>query len=704
MFIFWDGEECKDAGYCLFGCSVAGKPPSDGMEFAESPTYLQGPYLRTTDMLDLLLSVGRDNPSAKHSGFNFDYDVNQILRELEWRDLITLKHKGKVTWRGYRIEHIPGKIFKVAKDGTSIRIDDCFSFFRCRYDKALVKWGIGSREVLAEISQGKDARDDFYYRDIDYIRSYWGKEVQYGCHLMEKIKSIAWGAGYKVENWHGPGALAAYSLKQHGVITLKAESPGPVLIAALAAYAGGWFERFKMGRYKGDIYTYDINSAYVYAMSLLPDLSTGTWHHVRFTSRDHAIRTVRDNGSRFGIFHYKWRGNFDTYMAGNHGVPFPLFHRETGGAIRRPSTSEGWLWTPEAAEMSAIPYAQLTEAWIYDHDVSDRPFSWIAEDFDRRLVMQREGNPAEKIIKWALASYYGRLAQRTGWDEENNTAPALHQIEWAGWITSYCRAMIYRAAMESAKHNGLVSIDTDGIISTVPIPQPSEGFGEGLGQWKEEKFSELIYLQNGVYWLRKGDDWQEPKLRGIPHTKLHNPELALRSLESGKPIEFSRRGFTGYRQAIQTDRTRWRQWGDHPVTVNFEQCGSRIHVRQICRTCASGVLSYAGALHDLASLPAVSNVSAPHKLPWLTDQGPATERYRKMILAEESLQNCYVLDVLSTYQSGRIDTVRPKPTRPGRISERHQQRSRPRKARQDPRPASRPDRGRTFHRRSRGAC
>lgn len=632
MFIFWDGEECKDAGYCLFGASTHGQVPRGDTE--ATPTYLQGPYLRTASMLDLLLSVASENPGASHVWFNGDYDVNQILRECDWRTLITLKHKGKVLWRGYKIEHIPGKIFKVSKDGVSVRVDDCFSFFRCRFDKALSKWDIGSREVLAEISRGKDKREDFYYRDIDYIREYWAKEVQYGCHLMEKVKAISHGAGYQINNWHGPGALAAYSLKKHGVPTMMKPSPQAVLLAALAAYAGGWFERFKMGRHLGDAYTYDINSAYVYAMSFLPDLTTGTWRHVQLRNADHAAEVARDPRNIFGLFRFKWNAGIDAYMAGNHGVPFPLFHREDNGAIRRPLRTEGWIWGPEARELAAIPYAQLTEAWIYEHDVNARPFAWVEDDYRRRLDLKAVGDPSEKIIKWALASYYGRLAQRTGWDVKTRSAPAFHQIEYAGWITSYCRGMIYRAAFQAAKNNGLVSIDTDGIISTCPIPEPEEGFGEGLGQWKEDKYDELIYLQNGVYWLRGADGWEEPKLRGIPKQRVRDPNVALRALESGDPISFSRRGFTGYRQALQGDRSAWRSWGDHPVSVDFLSCGGRVHAEKLCRACRSGI-SFSAGLHDLASVPGTSAVSRPHDVPWLSSQEVVNERYRKMILAEE---------------------------------------------------------------------
>lgn len=601
-FIFWDGEETKDKGYCLFGASVAGARP-------DSTDYIQAPFLRTRQMLDLLLDVSSRNKPASHVAFAFDYDVNQILESLNWRALAVLRSEGMVKWNEYTIEHIPGKIFKVSKDKQSIRIDDIFSFFRCRYDKALRKYGVGDSEIVEEISRGKDARSDFWYKDIDSIRHYWGCEVSLGCQLMDKIRKMAHRAGFHVKQWYGPGALAAYSLKQNKVTSLMASSPEPVHRAALSAYAGGWFERFRMGVHYGPTYTYDINSAYVYAMSKLPDLSTGTWRYVSRPDADLAASV------RFGLFHVYWNPDFATHMQSCKGVPLPLFHRDNDGSIHRPVTKTSvWLWNPEASNAAMHPAAKLKEAWIYEDDGS-YPFSWVGDMYTHRLALQAENDPSEKILKWAMASYYGRLAQRTGWDEKNRKAPELHQIEYAGWITSWCRYMVYNAGRLASKENGLVSIDTDGIISTVRLDNLENGYGNQLGRWKAEEYDALIYLQNGVYWLREAGKWLDPKLRGIPRAKM-DPSLALAALDNDGKLSLDRRTFVGYGAALHRNRDEWRTWQDRSFTINAQQCGAKIHVPQGCPQCSEG-FSLTECLHDLWVLPPKKNISKPHSLPWL---------------------------------------------------------------------------------------
>ena len=619
-FIAWDGEETRDAGYCLFGASINGLPP-------DRLTTACHPDLSTRECLDLLLNVAEMFPGFWHVAYSFDYDVNWILRELSWPELITLKVKGKVNWDGYVISHVPHKIFKVEHDGIQVRIDDVFSFFRCRYDKALQKYKIGEQGVRDQITRGKDNRADFFYADIAEIREYWSLELQTMCDLMLHVKSMADSAGFsKLNQWHGPGALAAYSLREHNTEIHMKKSPPVILNRALTAYAGGWFERFQCGYHRGWCATADLNAAYVWAMSLLPDLARGTW---TYTTSD---LDTRAKECRFGLFRVKWRADHAAYMRACHGIPFPLFHRDADGSVRRPLVSDVWLWNPEAANCTASPYAELTEAWIFNDDGS-YPFAWVGDMYANRLDLQSRGDPAEKILKWAMASYYGRLAQRTGWNEHSRTPPRFHQIEWAGWITSLCRATIYRAAFNAGISGGLVSVDTDGIISTVPFDIPDTDIGSGLGQWKIEEYDGLIYIQNGVYWLRKNGNWEDPKLRGIPHTRMSS-DIAIRSLQENGTIRLSRHSFRGYSAAIRGRRDQWRTWQDDEITISAASAGARIHNEQSCRACQQR-LGLDETLHDLMLVPNRQVKSKPHSLPWVSSND--TDKKLAALLAKEDL-------------------------------------------------------------------
>lgn len=648
-FIFWDGEECRDTGYSLFGCSVAGSTP-------DASTTLQRPHLHTADMFNLLLEVGSEFPDGYHVAFSFDYDVNQIIQDFDWKTLIILNATGKAKWNGYTVSHVPHKMFSVSHpDRGTIRVDDVFSFFRARYDKVLDKHHIGDTNTVARISEGKDNRSDFWWRDMAEIARYWATECELGCLLMDKTRRLCCQAGYHVTKWYGPGALAAYSLNRRKITTHMAQGisasgnpglhtvPSQVRVASLFAYAGGWFERFKMGRLVDvPIYSYDINSAYVYAMSLLPSLADGRWVHYNAQDTDLAALA---RSCRFGLFHTRWKPDSDLYLRSCYGMPIPLFHRDRDGRMVRPALpTDTWLWNPEAANASAFPHTTYVEAWILEGADESYPMSWVEGDYNKRLALKKAGDATEFALKSALASYYGRQAQRTGWNQKTNSAPKFHQIEWAGWITSKCRAMIYQQAFCSARNGGLISVDTDGILSTVPLTVPT---GDKLGEWKEEIYDGILYLQNGVYWLRDeanrypskhvgSSSWLPPKLRGIPTAKV-SVEEGERALDNDGVLELSRRTFIGYGAALHRDRSLWRTWQDQTVRINAQHAGGRVHVQPLCRTCRDGRTHLADGLHDLILVPQGATTSKPHRLPWLVDPHgrKAAERLKDHLLSEE---------------------------------------------------------------------
>jgi hypothetical protein len=621
-FIMWDGEAVQDgADYCLFG-------NSEGEEICK-------PNLGTKECLDLILSAGQKHPKSFHIAFAFDYDVNNILRELPWKLLIILKERGRCMWQGYEIHHIPHKSFKVKKNGITVKIDDVFSYFRCRYDFALAKYGIGTEEERTAITDGKLLRPDFKFADIlTKIRPYWKLELALGVKLLDKLRRDINGAGFYIGAWHGPGALAAYCFNRNGVRQHMAPIPENISLAARIAYAGGWFERYKAGMHDGPIWTADINSAYVYALSRLPSLATGTW--IRQSDDNSDSLRVSSRTVRLGLYRIRFRHGFSAYMATNHGIPLPLFQRSTDGGISRPTVTEGWFWSYEARIVSRDPNAEFVEAWIYLDD-GTYPFAWLEDMFLERLALQAENNPAEKALKWALASMYGITAQRAGWDRRKRSAPRWHQIEWAGAITSMCRSMIYAAAAPVATNGGLVSIDTDGIISTVPFTSLPNGVGNQLGRWKVEQFSGLCYFQNGVYWLRDMQgDWLTPKIRGVPQDQIPSIDDAIGALRGDGSIRISRHNFVGYGTAIRGRRDAWRTWEDQEYAIDIKRAGQRHHLEKICRACKRGS-KWDEALHDLALIMPGEQESHPHKLPWLEkEDNTLLERLKhETIFAEE---------------------------------------------------------------------
>jgi DNA polymerase type B, organellar and viral len=618
-FVMWDGETPRDTGYSLFG-STAGD-------------YICHPFISTIECLDLVLASRERNPETINFGFAFDYDVNMILGDLDWYSLSKLRDHNATTWKGYQIKHIPGKWFEVRRDGITSRIYDVFSFFHSSYIATLSKYEIGTKAQRDYIELGKDKRSTFLWRDISYIATYWAAETSLGPYLMDELRKRCYDAGYKITSWHGPGALARYAIRQHKIKeTCMGQTPFPVWIAARYAYTGGRFEQFLAGYHNGPVRSYDLNSAYPYACAKLPNLQTGRWVH-------YGPNVVPDNRYRFGLYRVRYaKEERQVLLEG----PQPLFRRLMDGRVIWGGRVESWYWGPEAWNVRNDPHAEFLEAWVHEDD-GTRPFEWINEAFERRRFLKSIGHPSELAIKLMLNAMTGQFAQRVGWRRKGE-APPTHQLEYAGYITSVCKSLVWEVAKEAWERDGLISIDTDGVFTREPIEESllPNGIGKDLGQWERSEYSGILSWQNGVYWPRNGEEWAEPKSRGAPRGKI-KIEHAWTALQNWEPIRFESTIFVGYGLALNNQFKAWRTWRTHTREVAFggDFHSKRFHadkpgpIWNMCRKCHFKSLDevYTAGMHDLIPINAMPDNmeyyeimwSKMHYLPWIDDGEKKTE-------------------------------------------------------------------------------
>jgi DNA polymerase family B len=619
-FVAWDGEavgneedkESKDHPYSLFGSSLGWR--------------IRGYNLTTMDCLSLLLDTESSTPEAIHFGFAFGYDVNMVLRNLPIPALQVLRKFNRVRWNGLDIEYIPRKWFRVGhgRKGhrTTIQVFDVFSFFGKGLAAVLKDYSIGSEEQILRIESGKGERPDFSFDDIGgRIEPYWETELVLMVRLMEEFRRILHNAGIFITSWHGPGAIASYLLRNHNVQTIMDKGSSPeILDAARYSYFGGRFEPFMAGFYDGPIYSADINSAYPFSHSRLPNLSNGKWLHT--------LGKPSRNPSevRLGMYRIQYGHNISTKA-------MPLPHRDKSGSISFPCATKGWIHAAEAGMVYKDPSATFLEAYEFEDDGS-YPFAWIEDLYLQRLEMQARGDPTQIAFKLGPNSLYGQVAQRTGW-ERYDGPPKWHQLEWAGAITSECRSMVYAAAKGCGR--ATVSIDTDGILSLIPFRNLPNGEGNKLGQWKCKEYSGLFYVQNGIYWLRDAESgkWLPPKTRGIPRKRLEFQHI-FDTVAAGREITVEQHSFLGFGLALRGRIGEWRNWVDEPRTISFGGTGKRIHNVRSCSACRQGK-GYTEALHALVPVPPSNTVSFPHHLPWLDQEDGNTGEYpaRKSLMEED---------------------------------------------------------------------
>lgn len=618
-FLSWDGEgynvwEVSSTGtarfvhkYCLFGSS-------DG-------ECITGIDLSTQECFSLLLRKRQEHPSHIHVAFSFDYDVNMMLRDVPRWALKRLRRNGWVVWSGYRIEHRPKKWLSLSATvggrKISIRVYDLFSFFSCSFVAALEQY-YPECEHLVQIRKGKLRRSNFGYGELEYVRSYWTVEQTAMVELAGRLRSVLYSAGIRISSWHGPGAIATFLYKKHRTNSVLGRTENlEIENASRHAYAGGRFELFRCGHYEGPVYSYDINSAYPYAISGLPDMVTGRWRHVTDPFEMRAI--IDDGTTRLGYIKIDWHPPYEwVEQAIYNAMPMPLWHRAPNGTVSYPPLVQNWyhIGETEWAVFQDELHRTLLEAWIYEDDGS-YPFEWVAETYEQRLAWKQQGNPAEWALKLGLNSLYGKTAQRVGWDQQKMLPPSWHQLDWAGLDTSTCRSMLYPGMMEAFREGSLLSVETDSIFSTKPLTDLPNGLGSGLGQWKESRYEGITLLQSGMYWLKENGEWKPPKSRGIPRERLDHGR-ALRALRADVDrgiVRAEHTSFVGYGRALAQDFGEWRTWKSSPREYAIGGDGKRVHDQSKCKSCADGI-GFDEGLHTLRVGRIDGIDSVRHALPW----------------------------------------------------------------------------------------
>lgn len=608
-FIFWDGEGPRDAGYALFGNSA-------GFEICH-------PFLGTLECLELIMETEIKYPDAIHIGFGFNYDVSMMLKDVPHKQLNALRWWNKTVWEDWEIEHIPFKWLKVRRGKIEAKIYDILSFFSGNYVSSLVKFNVGSKAEIAAIMDGKAGRKDFLWKDIQEIRQYWLLELKLGPPLGDALLAALDQASYVPTSWHGPGAVARMALKRHGIYDAMAKCPAAVRMAARRAFIGGRSELLIAGLIPGPIWEYDLNSAYPYYATQLPNLTRGKWR-----------RGKSYEPGKFALYNIIYDAPYDP------NALYPLYRRYKDQTIRFSNNVEGWYWAPEAELVKNDPHAVFIESLVFDEDdPTDRPFNFLFEYYRRRKDAQARGDMLAYSYKIIINAIWGQLAQRVGWDRKTKQPPKTHQLEWAGYVTSGCRAAVYKAG--KACGDKLISITTDSVQARCPVELD---VGDELGQWSRDEYSEGIFWQSGIYYLREelgydsslGYGWVKSKFRGIRKGAVGTPEQLTEAVKTMEPLTVKGHTFYGYSLAVNGKWEKLNTWEDTEQQTWLGGTGKRFHymkgglATQVwCRDNCDG------HMHRLRLRPPdrmmgldendnpikESRISEPHYLPWV--DGPS---------------------------------------------------------------------------------
>lgn len=522
--------------------------------------------LSTVDCLNYL--TDHDIPSnMAFVGFGLSYDYENILRDLPEEDYLKLKDGEKIRYDNFVISYIPRKILEVtlltgkADDKgkhitKTVFIQDVFGFFQSSFIASLEKWNIEIPEI---IHKGKAMRgDEFGPENIEFIKAYNREELRLLIELMERLRDadkkafdlIGLRPTHGPRIWFGPGSRARTFLNQTNYINQHPPFSGKIfkdlqkkVIKATkefpfaSAFYGGRIESAMIGEYRGRLYDYDINSAYPYAISLLP----------KWGPEDLVKVIGLDKKHRIGMYYIEW-----DLSEGINFYPFPF--RGPNDNVFFPRRGSGWYMSPEVEAAKKIyPYGirvkygyvlentdgggdatkRLNDEKLCDTALKVREMATI------RLEAKKNKMPAEKVLKLILNSCYGKTIQQVGSHKFLN--PFI-----AAWITSVCRAKIISLIGQDRK-NKIISIMTDGILTSRKFINPD--IGPNLGQLDVTEFDRVIQFMPGVYYLENEKTGEKvSRYRGMD--KDFSPQKALAYLKGNKKYKIKMKIFVTRSLAI----------------------------------------------------------------------------------------------------------------------------------------------------------
>lgn len=443
--------------------------------------------------------------------YNIRYDAQAIIKSLDFDNLDGFYYLNRQRLGDYEIRYIPGKLLGIKYKNRVYKYYDLYQFYKMSLNKA-AKMFLGESKLDYDVTNlhVSDFRED----NFDLIR-YCIQDCVLVKKLGDLFKSKLERINIDFVNPISPASLAErYMLKN---CRLPYFYKNNIQKYAYYAYYGGRFELLKRG-YFSDVFVYDINSAYPYEISLLPDLKETTFYHTyEFESK-----------ADLGFYLIKVYSVDCDYVS---PIVYPL-----NGINVYPNVKGIYKFVSQS-ELSYISSLKdvdfdVVDGWVGYCDSDFRPFEFVRDLYEYRKEIEDDDPKLGYIIKLFLNSIYGKFAQINKKykvvdevvkellieGEGLLTEDALVKVRqpgllfnpvYASTITSNVRVKLLDTCRGFV--DDVVAFHTDSIILLKDRIKSSDK----LGGWSFEGEGEGVFLQTGIYTIRSEDEVLKNRRRGI---------------------------------------------------------------------------------------------------------------------------------------------------------------------------------------------
>jgi len=413
--------------------------------------------------------------------YNLHFDariiLKMILRELSEKDLNRFYYTFRCKIQGYSIHYIEEKKLSIRKGKHSVTFFDIAQF----YSKSLLEaYKTNIKKPLPDHYQSmKESRSDFsrdyYKRHKKQMRNYCIDDCILTKELAEHWCDIFYKAFlFYPSHWISSGYLAEKVLINQGVnITKFDDIPLEVQEIAWNCYVAGRIELVTRGQSE-KAYIYDINSAYPYAMTTIPEPTNGTWIQ--------STKLIKN--ALLGFFKIKCNIPNTKHIT-------PFFFKVRGKIIFPKGEFITYATLDEIKSCEDSSWFTIIDSWQYTDPNPFYPFKRIIEElYEKRQILKKNKDPLELPIKIILNSMYGKTMQTT----ENKTGNMFNPV-LGTTICGKARAMLYQTIMSNDMERDVIFIYTDSISTTKKLNLDSKE----LGGFSEDFEGSIYTLQSGFY-------------------------------------------------------------------------------------------------------------------------------------------------------------------------------------------------------------